>query len=52
MVVRAASLLILPELAIFLQIIDRRRIWITIVEVPDFPRDIKQRRIVFPLLIH
>src|SRR6266487_5304226 len=37
-IVRAASLPVLPELAIFVQIIDRWRIRITVVEVPHFPR--------------
>ena len=36
MVVRAVSLPILPEPAIFIQVIDRPWIWIAIVEVADF----------------
>ena len=38
MIVRAASLPVLPEPAIFVEVIDRPRIRITVVEVPDFLR--------------
>jgi hypothetical protein len=41
MVIREASLRVLPEPSIFFQIIDRRRIWITIVEVADLFCDTK-----------
>src|SRR5208282_5936021 len=41
MIVRAASLLVLPDPLIFFQVIDRWRIRISVVEVPDLVGYIK-----------
>ena len=41
MIIRAASLLVLPELLIFFKAIDRSRIRITFVEVPDCLRHVR-----------
>ena len=40
-IVRAASLPVLPELSIFSKAVDRPRIGIPFIEVPDFIRSIK-----------
>jgi hypothetical protein len=36
MIVRAASLWVLPKPLIFFQVIDRWRVGVTVVKVPDF----------------
>jgi hypothetical protein len=41
MIVRATSLPVLPEASIIFQVVDRRRIGITVVEVSDVLRYIK-----------
>jgi hypothetical protein len=41
MVIGAASLLVLPELPIFFQVIDWPGVGVTVVEIPDFLCDTK-----------
>src|SRR5208282_1137437 len=47
MIVGASSLPVLPLTPIFFQVIHRRRIWITVVEVPDLISFTRRRREVF-----
>ena len=51
-IISAASLPVLPELTIFFETIDRWRIRIAIVELPDFLGNFKRRRELLCSLAH